>query len=74
MANPLFKNQLMTQFNQFKSNPMSFLIQRNVNIPQQYLNNPEEAVKYLMNNGQMSQEQYNRINQMAQSLGLKQCP
>ncbi len=71
MANPLFKNQLMTQFNQFKSNPMSFLLQRNVNIPQQYLNNPEEAVKYLMNNGQMSQEQYNRINQMAQSLGLK---
>ena len=71
MANPLFKNQLMTQFNQFKSNPMSFLLQRNVNIPQQYLNNPEEAVKYLMNNGMMSQEQYNRINQMAQSLGLK---
>lgn len=72
MANPLFKNQLMTQFNQFKSNPMSFLLQRNVNIPQQYLNNPEEAVKYLMNNGQMTQDQYNRINQMAQSLGLKQ--
>ena len=71
MANPLFKNQLMTQFNQFKSNPMSFLLQRNVNIPQQYLNNPEEAVKYLMNNGQMTQEQYNRINQIAQSLGLK---
>lgn len=71
MANPLFKNQLMTQFNQFKSNPMSFLLQRNVNIPQQYLNNPEEAVKYLMNNGQMTQDQYNRINQMAQSLGLK---
>jgi hypothetical protein len=71
MANPLFTNQLMTQFNQFKSNPMSFLLQRNVNIPQQYLNNPEEAVKYLMNNGQMSQEQYNRINQIAQSLGLK---
>lgn len=71
MANPLFQNQLMTQFNQFKSNPMSFLLQRNVNIPQQYLNNPEEAVKYLMNNGQMTQEQYNRLNQMAQSLGLK---
>lgn len=71
MANPLFKNQLMTQFNQFKSNPMSFLLQRNVNIPQQYLNNPEEAVKYLMNNGQMTQEQYNQLNQIAQSLGFK---
>ena len=71
MANPLFKNQLMTQFNQFKSNPMSFLLQRNVNIPQQYLNNPEDAVKYLMNNGQMTQEQYNKISQMASQLGLK---
>lgn len=71
MANPLFKNQLMTQFNQFKSNPMSFLLQRNVNIPQQYQNNPEEAVKYLMNNGMMSQEQYNQLNQIAQSLGLR---
>ena len=71
MPNPLFTNQLQTQLNQFKSNPMSFLLQRNINIPQQYMNNPEEAVKYLLNNGQMSQEQYNRINQMAQSLGLK---
>lgn len=68
MANPLFQNQLMSQFQQFKSNPMSFLLQRNVNIPQQYLNNPEDAVKYLMNNGQMSQEQYNQISQIANSI------
>lgn len=68
MANPLFTNQLMSQFQQFKSNPMSFLLQRNVNIPQQYLNNPEDAVKYLMNNGQMSQEQYNQISQIANSI------
>lgn len=68
MANPLFTNQLMSQFQQFKSNPMSFLLQRNLNIPQQYLNNPEEAVKYLMNNGQMSQEQYNQISQIANSI------
>ena len=71
MANPLISNQLESQLNQFKSNPMSFLIQRNINIPQQYLNNPEEAVKYLLNNGQMSQEQYNNIVQMASKLGLK---
>ena len=71
MPNPLFQNQLISQFQAFKSNPMSFLIQRNVNIPKQYMNNPEEAVKYLMNNGQMSQEQYNRLNQMASRFGLK---
>ena len=61
----------MNQFQQFKSNPMSFLLQRNVNIPQQYMNNPEAAVKYLMNNGQMSQEQYNQLSQMASKLGIR---
>ena len=71
MPNPLFQNQLMSQFQQFKSNPMSFLVQRNINIPQQYMNSPEAAVKYLMNNGQMSQDQYNQISQMASRLGLK---
>jgi hypothetical protein len=71
MPNPLFQNQLMSQFQSFKANPLSFLIQRNINIPQQYMNNPEAAVKYLMNNGQMSQDQYNQISQLASQLGLK---
>lgn len=73
MANPLFENQLTNQFQQFKANPLSFLIQRNVNIPQQYLtkNDPEAAVKYMLNNGIMSQEQFNYYYQMASQLGLK---
>lgn len=71
MANPLFTNQIQSQYQQFKSNPMSFLIQRNVNIPQQYMNNPEQAVQYLLQNGQMSQEAFNQISQMAPQLGLK---
>ena len=71
MANPLFTNQIQSQYQQFKSNPMSFLIQRNVNIPQQYINNPEQAVQYLLQNGQMSQNAFNQISQMASQLGLK---
>ena len=71
MPNPLFQNQLMNQFQSFKSNPMSFLNQRKVNIPQQYMNNPEEAVHYLLNNGIMSQEQFNQISQMASQIGLR---
>ena len=71
MPNPLFQNQLLNQFQQFKSNPMSFLVQRNVNIPRNLMNNPEEAVNYLLKNGQMSQEQYNQLSQMASTLGLK---
>jgi hypothetical protein len=71
MANPLFTNQIQSQYQQFKSNPMSFLIQRNVNIPQEYMNNPEQAVQYLLQNGQMSQDAFNQISQMASQLGLK---
>jgi len=35
------------------------------------MNNPEEAVHYLLNNGIMSQEQFNQISQMASQLGLR---
>ena len=70
MPNPLFLNQILSEFQSFKTNPMAFLTQRKVNIPQQYANNPEAAVKYLLDNGMMSQEQFNQINQMANNLNL----
>ena len=59
----------MNPFQAFKMNPMQFLMQRNINIPQQYMNDPKSAVQYLMDNGQMSQEQFNRLSQMAQQMG-----
>ncbi|MBO6128876.1 MAG: hypothetical protein J6P79_08265 [Pseudobutyrivibrio sp.] len=71
MANPLFTNQIQNLYQSFLTNKMQFLAQRNVNIPQQYANNPEEAVKYLLNSGKMSQEQFNRIDQLANVFGLK---
>ena len=71
MPNPLFANQIQSQFQSFKTNPMQFLLQRNLNIPQQYANNPEAAVKYLLDSGMMSQVQFNSLSQMANTLGLK---
>jgi hypothetical protein len=71
MPNPLFNNQLQNQFQTFKSNPIAFLAQRNVNLPQNLINNPEGAVKYLLQNGQMSQDMFNQISQIANQLGLK---
>ena len=76
--NPLF-NQLqgnaqggiMQQFNQFRQNPVQFLMQRRLNIPQQYMNDPKGAVEYLMQNGQMSQQQFQQFSQMANQMGLK---
>ena len=77
MANHLFTehqanaNPIMKQFGQFRQNPMQFLLQKNINIPQEYMNDPHGAVQYLMNSGRMSQDQFNRLSQMAQQMGVK---
>ena len=75
MANRLFNEQmnkgLMNQFNSFKQNPMQFLAQSRINIPQQFANDPHGAVQYMLNNGQMTQEQLNHLTQMAQRMGVK---
>ena len=77
MSNPIrnqmnnSSNNVMGMFNQFRQNPMQFLIQRHRNIPQEYQNNPKEAVQYLMNNGQLSQDNFNKLSQMASNMGVK---
>lgn len=57
-------NNLMWMFSQFRGNPMQFLMQHRLNIPPQYANDPDGAIQYLMNQGQMSQSQYNQVMQM----------
>ena len=75
MANPLFNEQmtrsLMPQFNSFMKNPMQFLMQRKINIPQQFSNDPHGAIEYMLNNGQMTQQQLNSLTQMVQKMGIK---
>lgn len=75
MGNPLYNEQMnhsfMSKFNLFKQNPMQFLMQNRVNIPQQFANDPHGAVQYMLNNGQMTQEQLNSLTQMAQRMGVK---
>lgn len=62
---------LTQSFNNFMQNPMQFLTQRKINIPQQFANDPHGAVQHLLNNGQMSQNQLNRLTQMANQMGVK---
>ena len=75
MANSLYNEQaqngLKEQFNSFIQNPLQFLTQRKINIPQQYQNDPHGAVQYLLNNGQMRQEDFNRLSQIANQMGVK---
>lgn len=76
-GNPLKETTLAPQtnqpnmFNQFMQNPIQWLMQRRINIPQEYANNPQGAVQYLLNKGQMSQEQLTKLTQTANQMGVK---
>lgn len=65
-------NNMMNQFNLFMQNPFRFLFQRrkNINIPNEYANNPQGAVQYLMNTGQMSQETFEAFRNKASQMGV----
>jgi len=75
MANQLYNEQMqqgfMNQFNSFMQNPMQFLMQKKINVPQQLAGDPHGAVQHLLNSGQMTQEQLNSLTQMAQKMGVK---
>lgn len=55
----------MNQFRMFRQNPMQFLMQRGMNIPQNIQNDPNAIVQHLLNSGQITQQQYNQAAQMA---------
>lgn len=71
MINPMLgsllnMNNLLTQFQSFKQNPTQFMLQRN--IPQGALQDPAGTIQNLLNSGQMSQAQFNQLQQMAVQL------
>lgn len=60
MNNPI---NIMQMLGQIKADPLSFL-GRKYNIPPG-INNPNDIIQHLMNTGQVSQQQYNAVNQAA---------
>lgn len=58
---------MLGQFQSFMGNPMQFMLQNRLNLPQNInpLQDPNGAIQSLMNNGQMTQQQYNALQQMA---------
>ena len=74
--NPLFEqlngpNSIMGQFQSFMSNPIGYLIEKKINIPQQYMNDPQQAVNYLISSGQMDQQTLNNLRARAGQMGFK---
>jgi hypothetical protein len=56
---------LFNAYTQLMQNPAQLLQQ--LNIPQEYVNDPQGAIQYLMNNGKITQQQYNSAsNQLKQ--------
>ena len=49
---------MLGQLQGFAANPMQFMMQSKMNIPQEYMNDPNKAIQHLMNTGQISQSQY----------------
>lgn len=58
----------LNDFQSFMSNPIQFMAQRKLNIPQQYINDPNGAIQYLMNSGRITQDQYNKAVNMSNQL------
>lgn len=56
---------LMGELKRFQQNPMQYLLNHRFNLPQQYADDPQGAIQYLMNTGRMSQQQFNQLQQMA---------
>lgn len=65
--NPLFQ-MFNSQNQQSAPFPMNMIQQFN-NFRQFFQGNPQQQVQEMLNNGQMTQEQYNQLNNMYQQFG-----
>lgn len=65
MSNPIYDamggNDIMTQLQALRNNPVGFLLSRKYNIPDNLSGNPQGIVQHLLNTGQMSQDTYNKL-------------
>ena len=65
MPNPM--GNMMGMLNQLKANPMQFIMQRKMNLPQGIsMKDPQASLNHLVSSGQVSQERINAAYQMAQ--------
>lgn len=63
----MMPNQMMGMLQQLKSNPLQFIMQRRMNLPQgMSANDPQAIINHLVQTGQVSQQQINNAYQMMQ--------
>ena len=59
-------NNIMMQFRQFMQNPQQYMKQ--MGIPVEQIQTPNDAINWLLRNGKVNQQDYNRAAQMANQL------
>lgn len=64
-------NDFQSQFQLFRQNPIQFLMQKNVNVPNEMMNDPRSAVNYLVQNGQMNQGALQKVMGTLQRMGFR---
>lgn len=63
-------NNLLSIYQQFRANPMQMLAKK-YNLPNN-LNDPNEIIQYLLNSGQIIQQQVNQAMQMRNNPVIQQ--
>ena len=58
---------MMNMFTKLTQNPAQTLLESGLNVPSNIANNPQQIVQYLLNSGQVNQQQVNQAMQMKDS-------
>ena len=69
----MMNNNFMSMYQAFRQNPVGFMMQSGMNVPQNMMGNPDAIIQQMMNSGQISQQTYNQAQQIAQQM-LRQQP
>lgn len=62
--NSMIQQNMMSDLKALQSNPVQYLLNRKLNIPNNIGNNPQAIVQHLVNTGQISQQQLANAKQM----------
>ena len=66
----MMPNQMMGMLGPLKANPIQFLMQRRINLPQGVnINDPQAIINSLVQSGRVNQEQINAAYSMMQRMG-----
>jgi len=65
MPNPGNMMQMLRMLPKFMQNPIGAMMECGMNVPENLQGNPQAMTNFLLNSGQMTQEQYNTVAPLA---------